>query len=518
MNINTNKDIMNNWLNSGKSVRICGQDLRPVPNGLFTDRIFCIVKGQAEVYFLKQVPHENIWLLKIFAPGRRPTDEYLEAVSNYLPGTVEFFTCTQRRFLCAEHLDLRNSGFNNPALTQLTVGSVIMPKVPGTTWASMADDLRDGTLKLSLVQRLRMSLSLAKCISVLEARQCSHRDLSSTNVFYENERAYLIDWDSLYHPQLPFQSNTTVGTMGYIPPFLNVANGQADVSLSWCLYADRFALALLITEFLLVDHRYSMQHEDGSLFSQKQIDSPDDGFVNETINQLKQISPPCAILLKQAFNSLSFINCPSPDDWISALKYTLRRQSDTKISGPNNGQQTRFVRVTCSNCNTSFKVPKSKVKMIEDKGQEILCRTCLKVQLNKWSAEKAQRDMDIPQVSCEHCHSPFRLQREKLDSLLDRGRPILCHKCLQKQMRTWKTENEKNYSGEICAKCGCEFNISKDKLDILKNKDKQILCRDCLKEKLQPDDRPKTPVIKKKTSFASSLWKIFGRTINDYYC
>ena len=105
IDVTTNKDIVNDWLTSGQAFRICGQDLRPVPHGVFADRAFCIIKGQAEVYFLEQVPHGNIWLLKVFAPGRRPTDDYLGAVSGYLPGTAEFFTCTQRRLLTEDHMD-----------------------------------------------------------------------------------------------------------------------------------------------------------------------------------------------------------------------------------------------------------------------------------------------------------------------------------------------------------------------------------------------------------------------------
>ena len=517
IDVTTNKDIVNDWLTSGQAVRICGQDLRPVHHGVFADRALCIVKGQAEVYFLEQVPHGNIWLLKVFAPGRRPTDDYLGAVSGYLPGTAEFFTCTQRRLLTEDHMDLRNSGFRNPALARLTEGAVMMPKVPGTTWASIADDLRDGTMELSYARRLRMGLSLATCISMLEAGQCSHRDLSSTNVFFEeNGRAYLIDWDCLYHPQLPFQPNTTVGTMGYMARFIAVTDGYADAASSWRVCADRFALAVLIVETLLVGPETASPHEDGSLFSQAQIDTHGDDFVRDQIKQLKRISTPCAALAEQAFNSPSFAECPSPGDWIGALKYTLRKQND--IRGPNRGQYVRFVHVACSKCDVSFKTSEAKVKMIEDKGQELLCRNCLKIQMNEWSAGKAQRDMEIPQVCCEHCQVYFRLPREKLDALLAKGKPILCPTCLQNQMRKWKTENEKNYSHEVCAECGCDFNISKDKLGILKNKGKQVLCRDCLREKLRLDDRPKTPVITKKTGFASSLWKLIGRTVNGYYC
>ncbi len=517
IDVTTNKDIVNDWLTSGQAFRICGQDLRPVPHGVFADRAFCIIKGQAEVYFLEQVPHGNIWLLKVFAPGRRPTDDYLGAVSGYLPGTAEFFTCTQRRLLTEDHMDLRNSGFRNPALARLTEGAVMMPKVPGTTWASIADDLRDGTMELSYAQRLRMGLSLAKCISMLEAGQCSHRDLSSTNVFFdENGRAYLIDWDCLYHPQLPFQPNTTVGTMGYMARFIAVTGCHADATLSWCASADRFALAVLIVETLLVGPETASPHEDGSLFSQAQIDTPGDVFVRDQIKQLERISKPCAALAEQAFNSPSFAECPSPGDWVGALKYTLRKQQCIKGPGPNRGQYRPFVRAACSKCDTSFKTSEAKVKMIEDKGQELLCRSCLKIQMNEWSAGKAQRNMDIPQVCCEHCQGYFRLEREKLDALLAKGKPILCAACLGEQLRKWRAEHDKKYTRIACAECGTGFNMRIDKLNDLKHKGKQVLCRDCLGAKFKANDRPKTTCSTQRTGFVSSLWKLIRRTANGH--
>ena len=102
-----------------------------------------------------------------------------------------------------------------------------MPKVPGQPWSSMADQIREGTCELSILKRLQMSLSLAECIDRLETCGCSHRDLSCGNVFVsQNSCVYLIDWDCLYNKQLPFQANTTAGTMGYMPSFIKKSSGK----------------------------------------------------------------------------------------------------------------------------------------------------------------------------------------------------------------------------------------------------------------------------------------------------
>jgi len=514
-------DTVSDWLQSNQTVRICSLDLKPIPHGVFTDRAQCVVKGQAAVFFLQQVPQANIWLLKIFTPARRPTDDYLKAVGNYLPGGAEFFTCTQRRLLSKDHLDLRNSTYRNPSLPSLIDGAIMMPKVPGTTWASIADDLRDGRLVLSTVQRLQIGINLAECILMLEAGQCCHRDLSSTNVFFDKDgRAYLIDWDCLYHPQLPFQPNTTIGTMGYVAPFINITGGDANAALSWCAGADRFALAILIAEILLVGSDSPAPHEDGALFSQAQINSKDDDFVFEQIEELKMMSKSCAALLERALASSGFSECPSPGNWISALKYTIRRQGNCERAHLQNTRCTQYVRVACGECGAVFKIAESKHEKLKSQDKAILCRSCFEIQLKKWSAGKAERNTAFPQVCCEYCKTYFRLQREKLDTLLDNGKPILCSFCLAKQLRQWQAEHakyKKDYPQIKCAECGKSFRLRKEKLDSLQSRCKAVFCRDCLGIKLESNTGPNATSSSQTPSFGSSLWKSFGRIINGYF-
>jgi len=514
----TNTDIVNEWLNSAQTVRLCGLDLKPIPHSVFNDRVLCIVKGQAAVYFLRDQRHRNSWLLKVFNPGRRPADDYLNAVSQHLPGPAAFFTCTQRRILTEDHVDLRNSGYRNPAFVRLIEGAVMMPKVPGTTWASVADDLRDGTQQLPPAHRLQMSLNLARSISALEAGRCSHRDLSATNVFFaQDDHAYLIDWDSMYHLKLPFQPNTTVGTMGYTASFLKVTEGNTNAKKTWCEYADRFALAVLIAEILLIGPETALPNEDGSLFSQAHIDTPGHEFVQNQIRRLRQFSKSCAALAKQAFNSTSFAQCPSPGDWIGALKYTLRNLQTVKTSDIHDRRYRRFVRVICSKCDASFKLSELKVRMIKDKEQGLLCRSCLKKQIDRWSSEMSQRNKDVPQVKCEHCKTYFRLSREKLETLLAKGRPILCVSCLRQQKNRWRSEREKHYPRIACSECGNRFNIHVDKLNDLKRRGKAVLCRNCLKGSLQTGGDLRIAGPAQKNSFGSSLWKFIRRIFNVHF-
>jgi len=482
----SSETLMNEWLASGQTARICGLDFEPVPHPAMPDTPQCVVKGQASVFFLRQTPHNNTWLLKKFAPARRPMDDYLQAVTQYLPGDAAFFTCTQRRFVQSSHLDRAFSGFNEPQLGSWLEGTILMPKVPGEPWMSVADSLREEEIDLPADQRIRAAANLAKCIKQLEAAHCSHRDLSSTNVFLTKEdKVYLIDWDCLYHAQLPFQPNTTVGTNGYIAPFLNVSSSLADPSRSWCEHADRFALATLITEFLLVGPNSPEAQEDGTLFSQAQLTNPKDKAIKRQLKLLGETFLREADLLKEALDAQTFDTCPSPDMWISALRGTLNRIRS-------HSQQSRTQRTTtcvpCSHCSTQVRVRQDKLEELQKQGKPILCKPCLKKQSEQWSLQSLERNTSFPTISCEHCQTAVRVPREKLDTLRAKGSPILCKTCLDQQLQKWSHEScqlKKKYTQTACHHCHGEFRIHQDKLAQLESKAKPVLCRSCLEQQIQ---------------------------------
>jgi hypothetical protein len=503
-------DILREWLQSRLTARICGLDLRPKPSPYWEGAPQCITKGQASVTFFEQVPQGHTWLIKIFTPGRRPTDEYLLAVESCLPGTAAFFTCTQRRLLTRGHVDLRASSYRNPALADLLEGAIMMPKVPGTPWGAVADDLREGTLQMSLAQRLKLSLALAQCIDILEAGQCSHRDLSATNVFVDKEgRVWLIDWDCTYHRNLPFQGNTTVGTMGYVAPFLRVGDGHPDPAWSWCPCADRFALAVLVTEILLTGPDLA-PHEDGTLFSQAQIDEPGNRLVREMIGRLRDLSRPCGLLLERAFASSTFQECPSPQEWIGALKGTLRRSQTGANAGGQGQGQRQFVWVLCAKCGLAFSIAQAKYDDLRQKDRPSLCADCLSSQFRESSLARAQHRLDFPEVSCEHCQERFSLPRHRLDDLRHRGRPLLCPACLPTQLKKWHGEQAQydcRFPRVACGLCGRQFRLAKERLQALASQGKTVLCRPCLGMKHQEHETKDR---------AGEQGSALGRTIWDF--
>ena len=475
------------WLRSNETVRVCGLDLRLKPHPHLRSVPQCIIKGQASVFWLEQVPQGHTWLLKVFTPGRRPTDEYLHAVDRYLPGAEEFFTCTQRRFLTREHLDRRASTYQHPALVELLEGAIIMPKVPGTTWVAVADDLRSGALDLSWICRLKLALALTQAVDLLEAAQCSHRDLSASNVFVLPEgKVYLIDWDCLYHPRLPFQANTTLGTRGYLAPF-RADPGGGDAVWSWCPHADRFALGVLVAEMLLIGPQTAPTQEDGTLLGQAQIDEPRNPFVRQTISRLTGMSRLCGSLLHRAFSSSTLDGCPAPSDWIAALRHMLKGAAGSPAGRPDAGDgRSSIVHLRCAACPASLSLAKAKYEELVERNKPILCKECLSKHLAQSSLARAERQAAFPHVSCEHCQRTFSMPRPKVDDLRRRGRPILCPACLGPQLQRWRAEQEehrRDYPRVTCTMCGNCFPLKQEKLDELTAEGKAILCRTCLKPK-----------------------------------
>jgi len=483
---NTCTEVVDDWLSSNLTARISGLDLKPIPHPILPNSAQCVVKGQASVFFLRQYPHGHTWLLKKFAPSRRPSDLYLEAVTRCLPGGASFFTCTQRRLLTARHLDWRSSEYRDANLAGWLEGTVLMPKVPGSPWASIGDSLRDGEAQMPTEQRLRVSLSLVDGVLRLEAASCAHRDLSSTNVFLAGGyRIYLIDWDCMYHPQLPFQSNTTAGTMGYIAPFMRVSQGSWDASRSWRPCADRFAMAVLIAEFMLIGPDSPPPREDGTLFSQTHLDEPRNPFVEEQVEALRRISRVCGDLLATAVSARSYQACPSPQEWQSALRRELRFM----VSVPKDRTLSRSsVQHPCAGCGSVFLINAAKLIELQDRGKAILCSPCLSRQLREWIAARQERDEAHPQIACEHCQRTVRLARAKLDDLRSKAKPILCSVCLGQQLRRWEVERqnrEREMPRIVCAKCGKEARVRREKLLAIRAKGRVALCPACLTTALQ---------------------------------
>jgi len=271
-------------------------------------------KGQAEAFFLIDDSMKR-WILKKFHTGCDLNHGYLTRVAAILPREPGLACGTEREILSTGALARDHGSYYDQAFDQWLDGTVLMPKVAGCDWATIADDLRDGSITLNDQQRQVLCTNLSRLIGVLEGCQCCHRDLSCGNVFIDIDAGavYLIDFDSFFHPTLPIPDATTCGSAGYTAPYA-WHNGNADAHKTWCLGADRYALALLIVELLTVTQGADAT-EEGGIFDQNELRQRSGKGITSVLGQLRAQYPRAAELLQRTISSRNFADCPAPAEW-----------------------------------------------------------------------------------------------------------------------------------------------------------------------------------------------------------
>ncbi|HEY0377987.1 MAG TPA: serine/threonine-protein kinase [Pyrinomonadaceae bacterium] len=305
-------DVAQAWLRSKTRASIEGINLLPQENTYLAGNPLVIARGQAQAFYLHDETR-RVWILKKFLPGRNPNAQYIKAIQSLIPMHPGFESGYQRKVLSrasAAGASLPAAEF--PAWIENTI---LMPLVPGSHWAYIADRVRDGTIRLTPEQRLSMCRSLSEKIAVLESHGLSHRDLSSTNIFIDTDTwaVHLIDWDSIYHDSLTMPPNTTFGTSGYVAPFVRVS-GVEDAQATWARGTDRFSMGVLNVEFLSVE-RDSPVTGDGGIFDQDEIYNSGGSGIDKITGRLRRDFPSALALFGRILHAAAFDKCPSPDEW-----------------------------------------------------------------------------------------------------------------------------------------------------------------------------------------------------------
>jgi len=311
-------DVVEEWLASCQPACVNGMCLRPVEHGALKGTPLSIQKGQAEAFCLIGDDGRQ-WILKKFHAGRQPERGYLEAIRSVLPKGEGFLSGTARDVLSSASLTRGPACHCSAALAFWVDGTVLMPRISGIDWASIADEVRDGRVRLERVHRLALCMGLTTLVAEMERHQCCHRDLSSGNVFVDTRswEVRLIDFDSLYHPTLPFPAATTCGTAGYTAPF-TWRNGGLDPAVTWCAHADRFAMTLLNVEFLVLGPGAPLTAE-GGMFDQDELRARRGHGLEDVRTTLKSEYPQVVPLLESGLQSAGFEACPSPEAWNTVL-------------------------------------------------------------------------------------------------------------------------------------------------------------------------------------------------------
>lgn len=304
-------DVVKEWLGRGAYVSLEGVEVALERHPVVRDLPLSISRGQAMAYFLTDRQNRP-WILKKFLPGRDPDAAYVRAIQKLIPSKPGFESGSQRRILSPASV---GTGHKIAHFDQWVTDTILMPRVPGSDWANLADSLRAGTVFLTREQRVAMCTNFIDHVADLEAAGVSHRDLAVTNVFIDPSTwdVHLIDWDGIFHSSLAMPRNTTVGTDGYTVPFVRTANGD-DPKQTWCRSADRFAMAVLCVEFLLIE-RGSPLANDGGLFEQHELYAKSGPRLNAIRNALNTRWPDITVLLDAALQARSFTDAPSPADW-----------------------------------------------------------------------------------------------------------------------------------------------------------------------------------------------------------
>lgn len=310
-------EVMENWLCSSRYAQLNGTRLRPIEHPILKGTPLSVAKGQSEVYPMVSDNNQR-WMLKKLHKGKSLDRGYLATVNSVLPKTEAFRVGTTRKILSSKDLrQVPNSYYARDFADWLNT-TILMPAVEGGDWAALADEIRDGNRQLERSQRIELARNLAEVVLALEHHKCSHRDLSSGNVFIvvNTWRIYLIDFDSLYHPSLPMPGATTCGTDGYAAPYAWDGD-RLNPGRTWCRCADRYALAIIIVEFLTLYRRATMTGE-GGMFDQDELRKRYGHGLNRVRKILKDW-PGVLDLFNAAISSTNFNSCPSPKDWQQML-------------------------------------------------------------------------------------------------------------------------------------------------------------------------------------------------------
>ena len=190
--------------------------------------------------------------------------------------------------------------------------AVKMPWIQGETWSKYISRRSPMTWE----QSYQLAYRLASTVKELEQRGMAHCDLASGNFIFSQNFKYLelVDIEDMYGPGFIKPSSIPIGTPGYNAPWA----GKIGI---WQPEGDRFALAVLLCEMLAwqwPDVRM-MANVDESFFKVQELGMPGEKY-NILQRRVSEIHPELGHLLHRAWNSKSFQDCPTAEEWVKVLE------------------------------------------------------------------------------------------------------------------------------------------------------------------------------------------------------
>ena len=126
-------------------------------------------------------------------------------------------------------------------------------------------------------------------------------------------------------------ANTTIGTNGYVAPFVREAGD--DPQVTWTAGADRFALAVLLLETFAAQAGCAFAG-DGSLLDQDEIQVRAGATLDRALAAAEPRAAEVARLFPKVLAASAPGDCPSPRDWLRAVHRSRPRATRIPMRSP----------------------------------------------------------------------------------------------------------------------------------------------------------------------------------------
>lgn len=279
--------------------------------------------GKATVYHLEDVDSEDQYAFKVMKhkyriPVLEDVCRRLDALKT-LPGLM----------VCERHcLTPASAPWTVQQYANLTY-AILMPWMKGKSWFDYLQTGKRVGVTLSRQRSLLLACSLARILARLEHLGIAHCDLSPANMIVDERtlHAELIDVEDIYGPDFKQPDFISKGTEGY--QHRTSRNGQ------WAIDVDRFAGAIILSEILgWCDPDVIAASSEESYFDAHELQRNDSSRFDTLSRAIARHGIALAELLRRAWDSASFAECPTLNEWSQALEDIKDEGMWTKVVAP----------------------------------------------------------------------------------------------------------------------------------------------------------------------------------------